>query len=184
MIRLTNVCKAFGENKVITDLCCEFEHYGVYAIMGKSGCGKTTLLSMIMGTLSPDSGKIEGVCKPRAVFQEDRLLENRSALENLLFVGEGKERALALLSELGLGGFENTRAKELSGGMKRRVALARALFASPELLLLDEAFNAVDEVTKRIMLEKVKEFGKEHTVILVTHDQSEAEFLGSKIIRL
>lgn len=189
MLRAVNISKAYGENKVLTDFSCDFREGKTTAIMGASGCGKSTLLGILMGTLAADSGSVERAedAKISAVFQEDRLCENLTASANLrLVAGKHLTRARAAeeLSALGLAGCEDKPVRELSGGMKRRVALARALVAEYDILFLDEPFKGLDNATKELVMEHVKKRTAGKTVVLVTHDNTESEYLADRTIQL
>ncbi len=174
----------FGDNTVLDGFTHEFREGAVTAVMGASGCGKTTLLNLLMGVLKPDSGSVTGNnVRLSAVFQENRLCENLSVLSNLKLVLRGKHDRAALIRELdavGLNGCANKPVRELSGGMKRRTALLRALLAEYDILFLDEPFKGLDEATKKTVMEYCKEKTAGRTVILVTHDKSEAEFFEAE----
>ncbi len=170
------------------------------SFLGPSGCGKTTLMMVMLGLTGADSGEawIEGrrVTRPFTnvgiVFQTPELLEWRTAIENILLqieirrlpVRNFKARARELLAQVGLAGFESRFPYELSGGMKQRVALCRALIHDPEILLMDEPFGALDALTRdqmnldlqRIWLERRK------TAVFVTHSIDEAVFLSDRIV--
>ncbi len=137
--------------QVLHNLSHTFAGEGVYALMGASGIGKTTLLRVLAGLTKPTQGTIEGVAGKRIVmlFQEDRLLPWCTVLENVLLGMEAPEenRAKDILMALDIGGSHNKKPNELSGGMQRRVALARAIAFSPQILLMDEPFSGVDEQT-------------------------------------
>jgi NitT/TauT family transport system ATP-binding protein len=169
------------------------------ALLGPSGCGKSTLLMMIAGLLQPSSGTIliedEPVVGPRpdlgVVFQRDLLLDWKTVLGNVLLPFEltgadcrpHMERAHALLDRVGLKGFEGKRPYELSGGMRQRVAICRALIQSPAILLLDEPFAALDAFTREQMQLDVQRLSldKPVTTILVTHEIPEAVFMSDKV---
>lgn len=189
MLRVENISKSFGKNTVLSGFSHEFAEGRVTAVLGKSGCGKSTLLNILMGLFKPDDGEVirgENV-RISAVFQENRLCENLTASANIrLVTGKrfSKEQIAAELSAVGLAGCENKPVRELSGGMKRRTALLRALLAEYDLLFLDEPFKGLDPETKQIVLEYCKEKILGKTVVLVTHDESECEFLADEMIRL
>ena len=169
------------------------------ALLGPSGCGKSTLLMLIAGLLQPTSGQvlIEGreVRETRPdlglVFQRDLLVDWKTVLGNVLLpfdlTGEDRGRhvpqALALLERVGLKGFEHKRPYELSGGMRQRVAICRALITNPNILLLDEPFAALDAFTREQMQFDMQRLSldKPRTTILVTHEISEAVFMADKI---
>ena len=187
MIFVENLTLKYAGKTVLDGVTVSFPDHGAYAIMGKSGCGKTTLFKAILGIRKNYTGTVrtDGE-KIRAVFQEDRLLEDRNAVDNLVFVAQNgkkeKDEIIKFLSGFDLGDGIYLPCSELSGGMRRRVALARALYSAPDVLLLDEPFNALDEATKAQMIRKTADFAKDHTVIVITHSAEEAEALGAKVI--
>lgn len=163
----------------------------VLAVVGPSGCGKTTLLEMICGLQAPDSGSIEAA--PAALMpQQDLLLPWRSALDNaalpLQIAGMSRKRArdqaLPLFAELGLEGFEQARPRELSGGMRQRVAFLRTLLSGKPVLCLDEPFGALDAITRMQMQSWLAQAlqRQPRTVVLVTHDVEEAVLLGDRVV--
>ncbi|MCL1863945.1 MAG: ATP-binding cassette domain-containing protein [Defluviitaleaceae bacterium] len=179
-ISLKNICKSYDDppQKVLDGLSFTFGD-GFTFIMGASGIGKTTLVNIIAGFVKPDSGEIIGMegKKVSMVFQEDRLLEWETALTNVTFVKKEREYATRLLTQAGLGDSLHKKASELSGGMKRRVCLCRALIADYDVLILDEPFKGLDTELKPIIMQMVKEHA--HGIIIcITHDPAEAEFLG------
>ena len=186
-IVIKNLSKSFGEKKVFSDLSAVIPGGRFTALMGASGSGKTTLSRLLLGLEKVDGGSIEGLPdRLSAVFQEDRLFESFSAISNLRAVaGRKKDHELAaLLETLGLGSEVNSPVSSFSGGMKRRVAIARAIAAEGELTVLDEPFSGLDGDTKAAVMDVIKDRLSKSTVLLITHDPSEAEFFGADIIRL
>ncbi len=184
-----NISKSFGEKKVLQSFSHTFESGSFTAIMGPSGCGKTTLLAILMGVLAADSGELlpANDFRRSAVFQENRLCENLTAGANIRLVTGRKYSSDEIAHELealGLADCESKPVRELSGGMKRRVALLRALLAEYDVLFLDEPFKGLDEVTKLLVISRVKEKTKGRTVIMVSHDIEECNALADEIIRL
>lgn len=169
------------------------------ALLGPSGCGKSTLLMMIAGLLEPSCGRIVVNGAPLSgpipelgfVFQRDLLLDWRTVLDNVLLpfalIGQDpkrhEQRARLLLERVGLAGFENKRPYELSGGMRQRVAICRALIGDPDIFLLDEPFAALDAFTREQMQLDMQRLSldKPRTTILVTHEISEAVFMADKV---
>jgi NitT/TauT family transport system ATP-binding protein len=170
------------------------------SLLGPSGCGKTTLLRIVAGMTRASSGRVEvrgrEVAGPQEdfgfVFQTPNLLPWRSVLRNVLFPMEiagrndiaARKRALELLELVGLGGFAKSRPHQLSGGMKQRVALCRALVPSPSLLLMDEPFGALDELTRMEMQDLLLDIRRvsRTTVVFVTHSISEAIYLADEVL--
>ena len=187
-MKAVNICKSFGENGVLADFSHEFQSGKTTAILGTSGCGKSTLLNILMGLLPCDSGEvIRESNKISAVFQENRLCENLTVSANIrLVTGKrfSKKQICEELAAVGLGDCAEKPARTLSGGMKRRTALVRALLADYDILFLDEPFKGLDSDTKSVVLEYTKSKIKGKTVVLVTHDLSESEQLADEIIKL
>ena len=190
-IIIKDLCKSFGEKKVLENFSVTFPAGSVSCIMAPSGAGKTTLISIIQVFVKPDSGSISGNEVPMsAVFQEDRLCEDFNAVSNVRFScgskknKKSKEEIVSCLTSLGLGDSLGKPVREFSGGMKRRVAIARALMAEYELLFLDEPFKGLDEELKVSVAEYIRASSAGKTVIAVSHDESEAALLGATIIKM
>ena len=186
-IVLENVSKSFGDKAVLRDFSARFPAGEVTCVMGPSGCGKTTLLRLLLGLERPDSGRIAGVPERKAaVFQEDRLCPGLSLLGNVLLPVDREKpaEARALLTRLGLDESLDVPARELSGGMRRRAALARALLYDAPLLTLDEPFTGLDEASRAAAAEAVREYARGKTVIFVTHIREEAALLEGKVPRI
>jgi NitT/TauT family transport system ATP-binding protein len=207
-IECRNLTKVFQIGRrtfeAIEDLSFDINSGELVSVVGKTGCGKSTTLSIILGLEKPTRGRvtIDGSepysdfdsfrGKLSAVFQTDRLLPWRTALENarvgleILQLGkkEQLDRARYWLDKLGLAGFDNAYPHELSGGMRQRVGIARAFSVDPEILLCDEAFGHLDEVTaiqlRADFLELVRETRK--TSVFITHDIDEAVDLGERVL--
>jgi len=182
MIEVRNICKAFDGKTVLRDVSMTFGE-GITCIMGSSGAGKTTLVNIIAGILPPDSGEISGMAGKNIamVFQEDRLLPWETALANVTFIRNDRIRAAELLTAAGLADSMHKKAAELSGGMKRRVCLCRALIAEHDVLILDEPFKGLDDEIKPAIMQMVKDNPAPIT-ICITHDAREAEYLGGTVI--
>ena len=191
MIELKNICKSYGDPPVavLDNVNLKFPE-GITCIMGPSGVGKTTLIYTVAGLVVADSGKIVGRDgkKLSIVFQEDRLLDWESAITNVLFVSKSSradfDRAKLLLERSGLADSIYKKASELSGGMRRRVCICRALIADYDLLILDEPFKGLDNEMRLEVMEMVKEYSRGKIVICVTHDLDEVEFLGGSLVEL
>jgi NitT/TauT family transport system ATP-binding protein len=170
-----------------------FEHQFL-SLLGPSGCGKSTLLRLIAGLSEPSSGSIDwpaGRSSLSFVFQEPTLMPWATALSNVMLPlrlagvarDERAERATAALAQVGLAGFEKAYPRELSGGMKMRVSIARALVTRPQVLLMDEPFAALDEITRFKLNNDLLELWQREgfTVVFVTHSVFESAFLSQRI---
>lgn len=186
-MQVNDLSKSFGGRPVLQHLSFT-AGVGVTCIMAPSGAGKTTLLRILLGLETADGGTVSGAPERwGAMFQEDRLLEALTAMENLRFaVGSAldEEKAAALLTRLGLGGEGEKRVRDYSGGMKRRLALARALLSSSDGLILDEPFTGLDEENRGVCIAAIKEAAQEKPVLLVTHEARDAEALHARVIQL
>jgi sulfonate transport system ATP-binding protein len=179
--------RAYGNRVVIDRLNLRIERGEFVALLGESGCGKTTLLRALAGLDPIQGGRIAAPRRPAVVFQEHRLLPWDSLWRNVslgLHVPDARERAAAALAEVGLGDRLDDWPRNLSGGQAQRVALARALVQQPELLLLDEPFAALDALTRIRMHDLVGKLVANHQpgVLLVTHDVDEAIALADRIL--
>ena len=188
-ISVKNLRKVYGEQTVLSDVSFVVTEGQITCIMAPSGVGKTTLLRILLGLEQPDSGTVSVPpdCRWAAVFQEDRLLEHLDAMENLKFV-LGNEldepEAMALLQELGLREFEGKPVRDFSGGMKRRLALARALLAPSDALALDEPFAGLDEENRERAIACIRNRTAGKTVLLVTHNEEDVIGLNAGLIHL
>ncbi len=185
---LRNVSKTYGKEQVLTGLSLTFPAGQVTCLRGPSGCGKTTLLRLIAGLEKPDGGTIEGVpARIACVFQEDRLCEDFTAVANIrLVTGKrlSRQEIASHLREIGLGENLAKPVREFSGGMKRRVAIARAVCYEGDLLMLDEPFKGLDERLREEVMDYVMRHARGKTVLCVTHDGAEAAYLGGRVIDL
>ena len=188
-VELRGICKSFGDKQVLMNFDLHLTQ-GITCLMGASGRGKTTIANILAGLVHADSGyvNIPQGTKFSYVFQEDRLLEWESALTNVLFVTENAKkntaRAVDLLTEADLENSIHKKAKELSGGMKRRVAICRALISDYDIIVLDEPFKGLDANIKPRIIDMVKNHTKGKIVLAITHDISEAEYLDGELVNL
>ena len=172
-LRVEHLCKRYGENAVLDDISFT-ARVGVTRLLGPSGIGKTTLLRVLLGLETPDSGTVNGdKFRWTAVFQENRLLEGLDAEGNLRFVlgaNYNAAAAQALLEKLGLGDVGKKKVRDYSGGMQRRLALARALLAPSDALALDEPFTGLDADNRAAAQRCVARAAREKIVLLVSHE--------------
>lgn len=184
MISLKNVSFSYGEKQVLRNFSLQLPHSGIVALHGPSGCGKTTVTRLLLGLLKPQSGEIAGDRSlPSVVFQEDRLLPWETVLSNVSLSSGNRAAAEELLRAVGLD--QTTFQKlprELSGGMRRRAAIARALAAESRWLVLDEPFSGVDAENRDRIAALILEYAKDKPVVLVTHQPEEMELLGARIV--
>ena len=201
-VTVKNVFKNYGETEALRDLSLDFPRGELTSLLGPSGCGKTTLLKIIAGLLPATSGEVivngQIVKEPgpdRAfVFKDFALLPWASVIRNVAFglelrgVAKSERESIAAkyIGDVGLKGFENSFPHELSGGMRQRVGLARALSVDAQVLLMDEPFSAVDEQTRRKFQEDLLNLVKNEnkTFIFVTHSIEEAVYVSDQIALL
>jgi NitT/TauT family transport system ATP-binding protein len=198
-VSVRDVSKNYGAVEALKNLSLDFPRGQLTSLLGPSGCGKTTLLKIIAGLLDPSSGDIEVDGKPIAgpgpdrafVFQDFALLPWATVLRNVAFglelrgVAKSEREAIAekYINDVGLKGFEQSFPHELSGGMRQRVGLARALSVDADVLLMDEPFSAVDEQTRRKFQEDLLSLvaNENKTFIFVTHSIEEAVYVSDQI---
>jgi len=196
MIALQGVAKRFANGtEALRDLSFQVADGEFVSLLGPSGCGKSTALRLAAGLLEPDAGHVaypQGKPQIGFVFQEPTLMPWTDALANARLPldlkhvprNEAEDRAAGALARVGLKGFERAYPRELSGGMKMRVSLARALAAEPKLLLLDEPFAALDEITRNALGNDLLRLWREDglTVLFVTHSVSESSYLSQRVL--
>ena len=181
-ITLTRVSKAFDGKQVLHNFSCTLPGQGVVAVMGKSGSGKSTLINLLLSLIKPDMGAVSVPDSLRfsAVFQDDRLMEHLSAYDNLRLTVPRKKSDLSnALRMLGLNPSERAPVRTYSGGMKRRVSLARGILFPADVLLLDEPFRGLDAETREHAMELLKREWRDRLIVLVTHDAEEARKLNA-----
>lgn len=183
-IQLNNLCKAYGDKVIFENYNRTLDFDGILVIQGKSGLGKTTLMRMLAGLEKADKGEItKSAQKVSFMFQEDRLIPCVTVLKNLTAICD-EEKALGYLKLMGLISEKDNSPLSLSGGMRRRVALARALCFDSDLVILDEPFKGLDETLKTEICEIIKEESKSRAFIIVSHDSEDAKILNAEIIEL
>ena len=188
-IRVQNVSKSYGDEVVLNKLSFDIVAGKVTAIVGASGIGKTTILRILMGLEKQDTGSIEADSDMRisACFQEDRLCENLNSVGNIRLVSPSLiiEEVVKHLEDFGLLESKDKKVSELSGGMRRRVALLRAVLNDANVIYMDEPFKGLDDETKQKVIQKTARLVENRTVVIVTHDIGELNsFHCDKIIDL
>lgn len=188
MLELKNVSFSYGEREILSGFNLKVENGKCVCLKGHSGCGKTTVLRLVLGLETIKAGEIVTPKNPAVVFQEDRLVPSLSLKKNILLPlpKEKYEIAMKLINEAGLGDSLNKRVLELSGGMKRRAAIVRALAFGGDALILDEPFNGIDPETKGIMARMIKrEFlDDKKPVLMVSHIPADAESLNAEVLEM
>ena len=191
MLEFQNVCFAYGKKQVLTDLSFILSDGEILAVMGESGCGKSTLLQLVAGFLKPKSGIIlNQACKISYAFQEPRLFPWLTVTENLRAVLSDKDTADSRIADaldaVSLSDAAHLYPDELSGGMKSRVSLARALAYGGDLYLLDEPFAALNEELRAELSIKLRERIRQSgaSAILVTHQRADAELMADRVLYL
>ena len=188
MLTIEHLTKQFGEKTLFRDLCLTVD--GPAVLWAPSGWGKTTLLRILMGLDTPTAGQVRGVGRAAAVFQEDRLCPQLTALQNVTLVLPGSEKQYkkqieADFQQLGMDAAALTLpAARLSGGQKRRTALLRALWAPSDTLLLDEPFTGMDPDTLAAAAALLRTRCGTEPVLLATHDREAIRLLGWPVIEL
>ena len=191
VLKAENISKKYGSKQALAQTSLSFAEHSFTCIVGRSGCGKTTLLRVLEGLEEADSGRVQLAEGKRLapVFQEARLMSWLTVAENIT-LAKRVDKSLdstklpELLEKLGLSGCEQLYPHELSGGMAQRVALGRTLFYNPDIILMDEPFSALDYFTRQGLQQTLLElYAAEHkTIIFVTHDVEEALLLADRII--
>ena len=190
-VKVRSLSKAYREKTVLADLSFSLEAGQIYCLMGTSGIGKTTLLRILMGLETPDKGSAVPEIRPEsaisAVFQENRLLGYADALDNIRIAG-GRRGLCCTPQEVLQNLIEpeawQKRTELLSGGMQRRVALARALAVRSGLILMDEPFTGLDEETKKRTIQQILQFREGRTLLVVTHQEEDVQLLGARVLRI
>ncbi|MDD3571125.1 MAG: ATP-binding cassette domain-containing protein [Lachnospiraceae bacterium] len=182
---LSSVTKIF-DKKILNNFTIDFKEGRTTVLLGPSGCGKTTITNLLLGIIKADAGEIiaDSTAKMSVVFQEDRLLENITVLQNLLAVSKDEEICKDILNALGIGEVANKYPNYLSGGMKRRVALARAIAFNGDIFILDEPFKGIDISLKQKVIEEIKRVIIGKTCVIITHDIAEAVAVGDEVVIL
>lgn len=189
-VQIRNLCKTFGSKKVLNNLNITLEDGGIYCLMGPSGMGKTTLLRIIMNLETKDSGEIIGIdpdVEISSMFQEDRILPMLSAIANVNMMYEKKRPVKEIkedLSQILPKKCLRQPVCELSGGMKRRVSLARCMHYQGKMIILDEPFTGLDMATKQEVISYILKNRRNRILLVATHGIEDAALLGAKVIHL
>ena len=187
MITIDRLTLSYGSQQVLKDCSLRVEAGSRVALMGPSGCGKTSLINVIAGLLTPDSGKVSVNGKVSYVFQEPALFPWLTAVDNInVVLSDGPEtlpRAEQLLEAVGLSDCRDKYPHQLSGGQKQRIAICRALAYGGDILLLDEPLKRLDAYTRDQVSALLRQEWTGKTLLLVTHDPSEAQSLCDRVYR-
>ena len=187
MITIDRLTLSYGNQQVLKDCSLQVEPGSRVALMGPSGCGKTSLINVIAGLLTPDSGKVSVNGKVSYVFQEPALFPWLTAVDNInVVLSDGPEtlpRAEQLLEAVGLSDCRDKYPHQLSGGQKQRIAICRALAYGGDILLLDEPLKGLDADTRDQVSALLRQEWTGKTLLLVTHDPSEAQSLCDRVYR-
>lgn len=181
MVEFDKVSFSYGDKQILKDVSLKIKTGERICLFGPSGCGKTTLLRLIAGLEKADSGKVLVNGRVSVVFQEDRLLEWYTVRQNLELVEKDNKKVDEILKRLDILDVADSMPSTLSGGMKRRVAIARAVAFGGDILLLDEVFNGIDKQRKLKIADYLLEIYKDKTIIAVSHIKEDANMLGAKI---
>lgn len=173
----------YGDAPLLNGVSLTVEDGECVMVTGGSGTGKTTLMRLIAGLLTPAGGSVERPDRLAAVFQEDRLFRGISALKNAALVGRA-ENAEALFREAGMTEYASLPAEKLSGGTRRRVAILRALNSPADALLLDEPFTGLDDANRRKMAAMIRRVYAGKPILLISHDPSDGLLLGARTVVL
>lgn len=187
ILKVEGLVKSFGNFEVIHHWNLTVEEGEKVVLLGPSGCGKTTFLRIIAGLEKPTEGKIEiGFERLGFVFQEPRLIPWKTVRDNLRLIEEDEGKIKTILELVKLNGFEDHFPSQISGGMKQRLNLARAMVVEPDFMILDEPFTSLDIKVKMEIMEDLMEIWEKRrfTMLMVTHDVKEAVYMGDRILIL
>lgn len=187
ILKVSNLSKNYGNLKVIDGWDIELEEGEKVVLVGPSGCGKTTFFRIISGLEKASGGTVDVFAqKVGYVFQEPRLFPWRTVFDNLRIIRDEEDKIEEVIKMMSLEGFEQLIPSKLSGGMKQRVNLARALLIEPDFLILDEPFSSLDLKIKLAIMKDIEKLWSKYkfSLLMVTHDLKEAIFLADKVIIL
>ena len=189
MLTISRLSKTYGTLQVLRDVNLEVKKGEIVSIIGPSGCGKSSLMNIISGLVNPDEGIVDyGNARISYLFQSSRLLPWRTVYDNIRIVRDdsSKEEILSLIGSVGLNGFENYYPSQISGGMARRCALARAVHYGGDIMLMDEPFQGLDYGLRMEMLSLLLEIWNkgQQTILFATHEIDEALTISHRIVLL
>ena len=187
MININNISLSFDDKQIFADFSLVLPSKGIVCLFGPSGCGKTTLFNILAGLISPDNGNITGLENKTFsyVFQSPRLLPWLSVIDNISLVkNNSRTNAERLLKFLDMQNETNAMPNELSGGMKQRVSIARALNYDGDILLLDEPMNGLDAALAEKLWQLIVKQYKDRLVLFITHNKQEAQKYSERIIEM
>ena len=184
MFEMRDIVKSYGDKTVLKGVSFKAVPGRPICLFGPSGCGKTTLLNIAAGLIKADSGYMTdiGDAKISCVFQEDRLLPWSTAGENIMLSASSKEAAEKIIEASGLADCLDLYPESMSGGMKRRTAIARAAAFLGDIFLLDEPFNGIDAERKKKICSCLRELTSNKICIMVSHDRNDAELMNAEIL--
>ncbi len=187
-MELKNICKAYGSNVVLKNVSFVIRKGSRTVITAPSGSGKTTLLRIMMGLEKPDSGEVTGrPAKQAAVFQEDRLPDEFTPVNCVKMTcgrGVGRQTVTEHLEMVGLKGHTDKPVMQLSGGMRRRVAIVRAVLGESEMIYFDEPFTGLDNDTKMLVIDYIDRYTKGKTLVFVSHSPGDEKLLNAEKLRI
>ena len=185
MIELIDVTKRFGGKQILNHVHWRLPSPGVTVLTGASGAGKTTVARLLLGLDGDYEGEIRGVPEARScVFQENRLLDQLTAAQNVRFVNPALSEATlrAAFDAMGMADELQTRAAELSGGMRRRVSILRALLSGAEFVVMDEPMKGLDAARSEAVVRYVRSAARDRTLMYITHSSAEIDWLGADAV--
>jgi ABC-type multidrug transport system ATPase subunit len=186
-IEIRDLCKSFDNRQILNHISAIIKDNQITCITGPSGCGKTTFIHILMGITKADSGVVLGIEQKNisAIFQEDRLSENITVLKNIRLVCDkhiSDQEIIKHITKVGLKDYLFEPIHKLSGGMRRRVAIVRAIIVKSDIVIMDEPFKGLDDTTKSDIIAYIKKYTRNRTVVIVTHDQREIDELEAQYI--
>ena len=183
-IKLENVAFSYKNTPVLENFSLEVNGGEVVALRGESGSGKTSIARLVLGLEKAEHGSVSAPDNISAVFQEDRLFPTLSVRKNISIVSNGEDKTDYLLKKANLDSVADKKVWQLSGGMKRRVAILRAINYGADALILDEPFNGLDPQNKKLMADLILEEYKNKPILLISHIKEDSELFGAKVVQI